>query len=89
MRDVSGSEGAFQLACRAKTLVDLWAWDRPASEPVSRPARDDATRRPSFAEKRKALRAECSRREFRRCLGVTPVPPQIAGFVERLIAQAP
>ena len=88
VRDVAGNEGAFHLACWVKTLVELWAWARPAAELVNRPGWDDPARRPSFAEKRTALRAECLRREFLACPGHTGTSPEIAAFVERLIAQA-
>ena len=88
VRDVAGNEGGFHLACWVKTLVELWAWDRPAADLVNRPAWDDPARRPSFAEKRTALRTDCLRREFITCQGATPVTPNTAAFVERLIAQA-
>jgi hypothetical protein len=43
------------------TLIELWAWSRPADELVDRSARpwDDAARRPSHADRRQALRRTC------------------------------
>lgn len=55
------------------TLVELWAWPRPASELVRREDSpwDDGARRPSHADRRKAFQAACLEHEFS-----CPVPPQ-------------
>jgi hypothetical protein len=53
------------------TLTELWAWNRPAQELVHREDSpwDASERRPSHADRRKALQAACLEHEFSR-----PVP---------------
>lgn len=48
------------------TLIELWAWHRPAQELVDRQRSpwDDADRRPSHADRRNALRRQCLEEEF-------------------------
>lgn len=55
------------------TLVELWAWDRSAEDLVHRADSpwDDSARRPSHADRRKALQAACLAEEFSR-----PLPPE-------------
>ena len=55
------------------TLVELWAWDRSAADLVHRADSpwDDFERRPSHADRRKALQAACLAEEFSR-----PLPPE-------------
>jgi hypothetical protein len=53
------------------TLVELWAWHRPAAEIRDRRASpwDDAARRPSHADRRKALRQACLQQELSAAVG--------------------
>jgi hypothetical protein len=53
------------------TLVELWAWHRPAAEIRDRSASpwDDAARRPSHADRRKALRQACLQQELSAAVG--------------------
>jgi hypothetical protein len=48
------------------TLVELWAWNRPAAELVHREDSpwDNAERRPSHADRRKSFQAACLENEF-------------------------
>ena len=50
------------------TLVELWAWNRPAEELFDRRDSpwDDADRRPSHANRRKALRQQILQTNYRR-----------------------
>jgi hypothetical protein len=58
VRFVWASVGAFHICLWTFTLTEVWAWDRPAEELVDRSASpwDDPLRRPSHADKRRALR---------------------------------
>lgn len=66
VRHLWASIGAFNLCLWSYTLVEVWAWSRSASELVDRSASpwDDPQRRPSHADKRRALRRACVRKEF-------------------------
>jgi hypothetical protein len=62
--------GAFNLCLWGYTAVEWWAWDKPSEQVVDRSGSpwDKEERRPSHADKRKALQAEMLRTEFwRRC----------------------
>jgi hypothetical protein len=58
--------GVFHLNLWLHTLIELWAWDQPAKKLRDRSASpwDDAERRPSHADRRKALRRECIGHSF-------------------------
>jgi hypothetical protein len=61
VRNLWANIGAWHLNLWLHTLVELWAWNRPARELVHRDDSpwDDATRRPSHADRRKSLQAAC------------------------------
>jgi hypothetical protein len=63
VRNYWANLGAYHMAMRLHTLVELWAWARPQAELCDRRASpwDDATRRPSHADRCKALRRSCVR----------------------------
>ena len=52
---------AFNMNLWLHTLIELWAWRKPQKELTDRAASpwDDATRRPSHADRRNALRRQC------------------------------
>ena len=60
VRYVWASVGAFNLCLWSYSLVELWAWKRSRAELVDRSASpwEDPERRPSHADKRRALRRE-------------------------------
>jgi hypothetical protein len=60
VRNVHSNEGCFNLNLWLYSLVEAWAWDRPAEALVDRSASpwDREPRRPSHADKRKALQRE-------------------------------
>jgi len=67
VRNLWASVGAFHLNLWLHTLVELWAWRRTASRLVDRTEApwDDGERRPSHADRRKALQRECLREQLR------------------------
>jgi hypothetical protein len=73
------------------TLIELWAWHRPATELVDRRLSpwDDAVRRPSHADKRNALRRQCLQEEFQSGAALGTIPRKIQSLwcrVVRLVA---
>jgi hypothetical protein len=82
--------GAFNGCLWGYTLVEWWAWDQPESVLGDRSASpwDEEERRPSHAQKRKALQRECLEREFWRRWGSRPCPPEIREIVTWMLQQA-
>ncbi len=72
------------------TLVELWAWNKPCEELVNRNDSpwDDAQRRPSHANRRKALRAHILRDELSAITQTWSLPKKILQLAENLIALA-
>ena len=66
VRNVWASLGAFHVNLWVHTLVELWAWDKPQQTLCDRTASpwDDAERRPSHADRRKALQRHCIQSEI-------------------------
>jgi hypothetical protein len=46
---------------------------------------DDASRRPSHADRRKALQREMLQREFQQCWGRWPLPEKIRHLLDRVL----
>jgi DDE superfamily endonuclease len=69
------------------TLIELWAWHRPARELVDRHLSpwDDADRRPSHADKRNALRRQCLEEEFQAAAVRGAVPRKIQRLWHRVV----
>jgi DDE superfamily endonuclease len=69
------------------TLIELWAWHRPAKELVQRQLSpwDDEDRRPSHADKRNALRRQCLEEEFQAAAGLGAVPRKIQSLWRRVV----
>jgi hypothetical protein len=69
------------------TLVELWAWNRPAHELVHRRDSpwDDAQRRPSHADRRKSLQATCLENEFSRAVPGGRLPRKMRDLLTRLL----
>jgi hypothetical protein len=70
LRNLHANVGAWHLNLWAYTLVELWAWDQSERQLVDRRASpwDEEPRRPSHADRRKALRRQCLRAEYRAAL---------------------
>jgi DDE superfamily endonuclease len=71
VRNVYASIGAFTVNLVLYSVVEVWAWTRREEELVdrSRCPWDSAARRPSHADKRKALQGEILRGEIQAALG--------------------
>jgi hypothetical protein len=69
------------------TMIELWAWHRPATALVDRQASpwDDAERRPSHADKRNALRRQCLEEEFQAAAVLGAVPRKIQSLWRRVV----
>ena len=57
LRNLWANIGAYHLNLWMHSLVELWAWNKPKAEICDRSASpwDDPDRRPSHADRRKAL----------------------------------
>src|SRR2546421_7602876 len=89
-RFVRASEGAFHVCAWTFTMTEAWAWGRPAEALVDRATSpwDDASRRPSHADKRRAWRKELLREEIHATLRAGPSDAEIQVAAERLLALA-
>jgi hypothetical protein len=69
LRKVWSNVGAFNLGLWVNSLVELWAWKRGRGSLVDRRESpwDDAARRASHGDRRKALQQELLDTEFQRC----------------------
>lgn len=67
LRRYDANVGATNASLWYHTLVEVWSWTRPAAELADRSDRpwDDPSRRPSHADRRKALRSHLLENEFR------------------------
>jgi hypothetical protein len=66
VRNIWTNIAAFNLNLWIQTLVECWAWNKPAEEICDRSDSpwDDPDRRPSHADRRKALRRQTLRHEY-------------------------
>jgi hypothetical protein len=90
VRDIWANVGAVQVTLWEFTLVELWAWGQPAAAVCDRSASpwDDPTRRPSHADKRRALQRWCLRQEYQRLCQERPLSPEMQQFIETLLRRA-
>ena len=90
LRNIHANVGAWHLNLWAYTLVELWAWDEPEQKLVDRRASpwDDETRRPSHADRRKALLRECLREEYRAVLTGRGQKRKLQRLAQRLLNMA-
>jgi DDE superfamily endonuclease len=79
--------GVFHLKTWLHTLIELWAWHKPARELVDRQASpwDDEDRRPSHADKRNSLRRTCLEQEFQAAAAVGAVSRKIENLWRRVV----
>jgi DDE superfamily endonuclease len=87
LRRVWSNVGAMNLSLWVHSLVELWGWNRPAADLSDRSESpwDDACRRPSHADRRKALQREMLEEEFQRSWGRWPLPPKIRHLLDRVL----
>lgn len=86
LRNIWSNVAAFHLHLWIHTLVETWAWGRSHAELCDRSDSpwDDPERRPSHANRRKAMRQEFLRNELSALKRRWPVTPKIAALVQRL-----
>jgi hypothetical protein len=86
-RNYWSNVAVYHLKLWLHTLLELWAWHRPATELVDRHLSPwDATdRRPSHADKRNALRRQCLEEEFQAGAALGPVPRKIQSLWRRVV----
>jgi hypothetical protein len=90
VRNVSSNEGCFNLNLWMYSLVEAWAWGQPEAALVDRSACpwDSAPRRPSHADKRRALQHEVLQQEIAAALVGRPSKEKIRALAQRLLALA-
>jgi hypothetical protein len=90
VRNIWTNVAVYHLNLWMHTLVELWAWNRPHAELCDRRASpwDDAERRPSHADRRKALRRHILQTELSRVTAVWTLPQKIIQLTRRLMALA-
>jgi DDE superfamily endonuclease len=90
VRNIWANVGAFHLTMWAHCLTELWAWFQPREALCDRSDSpwDDAQRRPSHADRRKALQRSCLAEEFSHLKRWQPVASEIQRFIDGLIHQA-
>jgi hypothetical protein len=91
VRRVPASVGAFHVCLWTFTMTEAWAWGRGAGGLVGHRAGapwDDATRRPSHADKRRAWRRELLGEEIRAVVRPGLTDGEIAAAAERLLGLA-
>ncbi len=87
VRNIWANVGTFNLNLWMYTLVELWAWDKPHAEICDRSASpwDNPKRRPSHADRRKALRRQMIRNEFSTITTVWNLPRKFHQLIEQLL----
>jgi hypothetical protein len=87
VRNLDSNVAAFHVNGWMYSLTEAWAWDRPHEELVDRSACpwDDDARRPSHADKRKALQREVLHGEISKALAGRPTKAEIRQLIESLL----
>jgi hypothetical protein len=90
VRNLHASVGCFNLNSWMYSLVEAWSWEQAEEELVDREASpwDDVFRRPSHADKRKALQRQVLREEIQAVLAGRPTKEEIRNLAERLLELA-
>jgi hypothetical protein len=90
VRDIWSNLGVVELTLWGHTLVELWAWQQTKEAICDRSASpwDDQERRPSHADRRKALQRWCLDQEFQQLCQGHALQPEMQQFVERLMRRA-
>jgi DDE superfamily endonuclease len=90
VRNIWTNLAVYHLNLWMHTLVELWSWHRSHRELTDRSLSpwDDAERRPSHADRRKALRQHIMQTELSSLTVISPLPSQILHLVQRLVASA-
>ena len=90
VRNIWTNLAVYQLHLWIHTLVELWSWYRSHGEPTNRSMSpwDDADRRPSHADRRKALRRHIMHTELSRLAAAWWLGRTILRLIQRLAALA-
>lgn len=90
VRNIWSNVAVYNLNLWMHTLIELWAWDRDHTELVDRSDSpwDDAERRPSHANRRKALRRQIIQNELSSITATWSFPQKIIHLAETLVAMA-
>lgn len=90
VRNIWTNVAVYHLNLWMHTLVELWAWNRPHVELCNRSDSpwDDAKRRPSHADRRKALRRHIMQNELSATTAIWSLPRKILRLARRLMALA-
>jgi hypothetical protein len=90
VRNLYANVGCFNLCGWMYSLVEAWAWNKEEDELVDRSASpwDNQPRRPSHADRRKALQREVMRAESEAVLAGRPTKQEIRDLTERLLQMA-
>jgi hypothetical protein len=90
VRNYWANLAAYHLNLWLHTLVELWAWSRPKAKLCDRRHSpwDDPNRRPSHADRRKALRRSCLEREFHEAQARHRLPRKLRALLTGLLRMA-
>jgi hypothetical protein len=90
VRNIWTNLAVYHLNLWIHTLVELWSWNRPHGELCDRSLSpwDDADRRPSHADRRKALQRQIMERELSAVAALWRLPRKITQLAKRLMALA-
>jgi hypothetical protein len=90
VRNIWCNLAVYHLNLWIHTLVELWSWKRPHDNLCDRSLSpwDDADRRPSHADRRKALRRQIIKHELSTLAAVRRLPRKILLLARRLMALA-
>ena len=90
VRNIWTNLAVYNMNLWMHTLVELWSWKRPSAELCDRRDSpwDDAERRPSHANRRKALRQHIIRNELSTITKAWSLPKKIIQLAESLMALA-
>jgi hypothetical protein len=87
VRNIWTNLAVYHLNLWMHTLVELWSWKRSHGELTDRSMSpwDDADRRPSHADRRKALQRQIMERELSTLTAVRRLPRKILQLAQRLM----
>ena len=90
VRNIWNNLAVYNLNLWMHTLVELWAWDKSGPQLVDRNDSpwDDADRRPSHANRRKALRQLVMQNEFSTLTAAWWLPRKMINLAHRLMTLA-
>jgi DDE superfamily endonuclease len=90
VRNIWTNLAVYHLNLWIHTLVELWSWNRPHEKLCDRSLSpwDDAERRPSHADRRKALRRQIMEHELSALAAVRRLPRKILQLTKRLMTLA-